>query len=81
MKVTLNDNQSQQEKELKYPLLAKNNGNNMIAYFISENAAVILDKAASHYFKEGEYEDALTSINGGDWEILPKGVTITLENE
>ena len=80
MKVTLNDNQSQQEKEIKYPILAKNINNAMIAYFVSEHAAVILDKAEAQFFETGDYEDAL-GWDGDEWQILPKGVTITLEND
>lgn len=81
MKVTLNDNQSQQEKEIKYPLLAKNINNAMIAYFTSEHVALILDKGESQRFESGVYYDTLYGITGNDWEILPKGVTITLEND
>lgn len=81
MRVTLNDNQSQQEKEIKYPILAKNNGNNMIAYFMSEHVAVILDKGESQCFETGVYESDLLGVKCADWEMLPKGVTITLENE
>lgn len=81
MKVTLNDNQSQQEKEIKYPLLAKNTSSGMIAYFMSEHVAVILDKGESHRFNTGAYEANLMGVKCDEWEILPKGVTITLEND
>lgn len=81
MKVTLNDNQSQQEKGLKYPLLAKNKENGVIAYFTSECAALILDKGESQCFETGVYESELLGIKCANWEILPKGVTITLEND
>lgn len=81
MRVTLNDNQPQLEKEIKYPLLAKNTTSNMIAYFMSEHIALILDKGASHRFETGVCYDTLYGLTGNDWEILPKGVTITLEND
>lgn len=81
MRVTLNDNRSQQEKEIEYPLLAKNTSNNMIAYFISEHVAVILDKGDSQRFKTGSYYDNFYGVKCYEWEILTKGVTITLEND
>ena len=82
MKVTVIDNQSQQEKEIKFPVLMKHvRTKDHIVMFLNENTGVIVNKGGS-LFDVGGYSETYIEFNNRNyWKPLPNGVKITLEND
>ena len=82
MKVTVSDNQSQQEKEIKFPVLMKSLvTKDHIVMFLSQDVGVVVNQGDS-LVNVGCYSDTYTKFNDRNyWKPLPNGVKITLEND
>ena len=82
MKVTVSDNQSQQEKEIKFPVLMQRVGDgNIIVLFLSKKVGIVI-ASDSQRVVVGSYSDDYLLFDDRDtWKPLPNGVKITLEND
>ena len=80
MKVTVSDNQSQQEKEIKFPVLMQGI-NGTIVLFLNETTGITVRSSIDNG-KVGHYYDNYNKFNDRNyWKPLPNGVKITLEND
>ncbi len=80
MKVTVSDNQSQQEKEIKFPLLMQKVLKGTIVLFLNETTGVVVHSDDSSDI--GYYSDNYCLFDDRKhWKPLPNGVKVTLEND
>jgi len=79
MKVTVSDNQSQQDKEIKFPVLMRG-ADSTVVLFLTKTIGVVVD---SHLLKEiGSYSETYRKFDDRNyWKPLPNGVKVTLEND
>lgn len=78
MKCSLNE--SIEPDETLFPVLARSANGNTIVLFDSGCSGMILSSDGA--YQTGEYCYELISVHHEDyWVILPKGVTVTLEND
>ena len=82
MKVTVSDNQSQQEKEIKFPVLMESmKYSGRVVMFLSENCGVVVS-TKNDYVAVGYVLNNYDKFNNRNyWKPLPNGVKITLEND
>ena len=80
MKVTVSDNQSQQEKEIKFPVLMEYIGDgNIIVLFLSEKFGIVVASDCQQVVVGKQVKMLFDDRNY--WKPLPNGVKVTLEND
>ena len=82
MKVTVSDNQSQQEKEIKFPVLMESvETKDLIVMFLSKNVGVVVSQGEG-YCEVGTINNSYGMFDDRNyWNPLPNGVKVTLEND
>lgn len=82
MKVTVSDNQSQQEKEIKFPVLMQRVGDdNIIVLFLSKKVGTVIASDCQQVVVGYYSDDYFLFDDRGCWKPLPNGVKVTLEND
>ena len=81
MKVTVSDNHSQQEKEIKFPVLMESiTEKSETVMFLNETTGITVQ--SDKEWKVGYYSEDYIKFNDRNyWKPLPNGVKITLEND
>ena len=80
MKVTVSDNQSQQEKEIKFPVLMEGITGSIVL-FLNETTGITVQSSVNNG-KVGHYSELYCKFNDRNcWKPLPNGVKVTLEND
>ncbi len=73
VKVTLSKNCQE------YPKLCRHKKTSMVVLFVSLYAGTVLEAAPDTGRKVGDYCDRFTPCEGSDWETLPKGFEVIIE--
>ena len=80
MKVTVSDNQYQQEKEIKFPVFMQGVTGTIVLFLNETTGVTVYSDNVS--VDVGYYSDNYSYFhNRNYWKPLPNGVKITLEND